>query len=189
MEDMHQDSSEEGLESEAEMEKLDETTHEPGTQIEQTGNIQTAEAVENAFIELAEENPEVTGSEATGINTVSKIDSFTREGELEESVKSGEETPYLESPSGADISEDEVPDLEDPPIVDISAEGGYVKQMDEISKDPAYLEAEEEISKDPAYLEGQDEISKDPAYLRTSGPDAIDADSVPSEEVENDKNG
>lgn len=189
MEDMRLDSSEESLESEAEMEKLDESTHEPGTQVEQTGNIQTAEAVENAFMELAEENPEVTGSEAIGINTVSKIDSFTREGELEESVKSGEETPYLESSPSADISEDEALELKAPPVVDISAEGGYVKQMDEISKDPAYLEAEEEISKDPAYLEGQDEISKDPAYLRTSGPDETDADSVPSEEVENDKNG
>jgi hypothetical protein len=69
---------------------------------------------------------EVTGSISPGVDQVSKIDSFTKEGELRE--------PGM----GEDL-----PDLEAPPISELSEDSGFVKQTDELSKDPAYLEASE----------------------------------------------
>jgi hypothetical protein len=60
---------------------------------------------------------EASSPGSPGVDQVSKIDSFTKEGELRETAV-GEDVPAVESP----------------PIADIS---------DEVSKDPAYLEASE----------------------------------------------
>ncbi len=78
---------------------------------------------------------EVSGSISPGIDQVSKIDSFTREGEL----------------YGSAVGED-IPDLKAPPISELSEERGYVKQIDERSKDPTNLEACDGGSKAPANL-------------------------------------
>jgi hypothetical protein len=97
---------------------------------------------------------EASGPGSPGVDQVSKIDSFTKEGELREPA----------------VSED-VPDLDPPPLADISEERGFSEKVDDISKDPAYLKA-------------QDEVSKDPANLRASERDTTDADSSPPEGVE-----
>jgi hypothetical protein len=130
---------------------------------------------------------EVSGSGSPGIDQVSKIDSFTKEGELREPAigeeVSGPGSPGIDQVSKIDsftkegelrepVMGEDMPDLKAPPISELSEERGYVKQIDELSKDPAYLE-------------GQEEISKDPAYLEASELDITDADSSPPEDVEN----
>jgi hypothetical protein len=110
-------------------------------------NLDTNEVVGMKF----HPTEKVSGPGSPGVDQVSKIDSFTKEGELH----------------GSAIGED-MPDLEAPPISELSEERGYVKQSDEVSKDPAYLKA-------------QDEVSKDPAYLEASERDITDADSSPPE--------
>lgn len=66
MEDLRSNPEEESLESpeaREEVESLDEATHEPGAQIEQTGDIQTAEAIEASISELTEvANENVVGT-------------------------------------------------------------------------------------------------------------------------------
>jgi hypothetical protein len=189
MEDIRSTANEENLESSAtreEMETFDEVTHEPESRIESVGDFQTAESIEATFKELTDKNQETSGSRSSGVEQISKIDSFTREGELRESVI-GEDLHSLGSSPGVDISENGVPDLEAPPIVDISEEGGYVKQMDDISKDPAYLTASDGSSKDPADLVACDGSSKDPANLTDLKLDSFDTDSSPLEGIENDE--
>jgi hypothetical protein len=66
MEDIRSNPEEESLEepeAREEMETLDEATHEPGAQIEQTNDIQTAEAIEASISELTEvANEDVVGT-------------------------------------------------------------------------------------------------------------------------------